>query len=268
MSYNEELKIPNWVAYHVTDEYVKAPGRVWEFEKFHKDPTITEPVLNSHYSGEGYDKGHLAPYYICGGDRNNNGHFAQKDINGDGNYNKNELDINNDGKLSSADKAENEYFYIDDFFDLKTVQEVNYLSNVAPQHENFNRNSGIWYDTEVLERDILKSDEIDEIWVFAGCIKLGDSYIHNDIFVPEAFSKIIILKREPEISDFLAFLLPHYREKDLDKEIENYLVSIDLIEEWSGLDFKFFPNLNDSNDLIESYHSKDNWVNIINILKS
>jgi len=60
VSYNPELRIPNWVAYELTAEEVK--GTVERSEHFYPDPLVKgSPVVTSDYSNSGYDRGHMAP---------------------------------------------------------------------------------------------------------------------------------------------------------------------------------------------------------------
>lgn len=80
ISYNEEYRIPNWSAYHIIPDYLNIPSRKSKFSKFREDPDILDPVSASEYNGLfgslGYARGHLAPYKVLGGDRDNDGLYA------------------------------------------------------------------------------------------------------------------------------------------------------------------------------------------------
>ncbi len=81
MQFDSAHKTPRWVAYHVKPSYLDTPPR----------------------------KGHIAPYFISGGDRDHDGTDAE------------------DGDIDDA----------------KTVHEIMYMSNMAPQHHNnFNGSGG------------------------------------------------------------------------------------------------------------------------------
>jgi len=164
---------------------------------------------------------HLAPDGVMGGDRNQNGKTAEGDD-----------------------------------FDAETVVEANYLSNIAPQHHNaFNGSGGLWFELERRIQDVWVEQQGDQVWVFAGCI-IGPGEHEavgpdNDILVPPMFFKIVV--REPDrragddpdaLDDLpivLASLFPHQRQAH--GEIEDDLVTVDVIEELTGLDF--FNELSD-----------------------
>ena len=60
-SYNEDFKIPNWVAWHLTKEHatgiVSRPGNAW-----HEDVDVPEPrAIPSDYKGSGWSRGHMCP---------------------------------------------------------------------------------------------------------------------------------------------------------------------------------------------------------------
>lgn len=184
------------------------------------------------------------PFKASGGDRDGDGTYAMKDLNGDGKFNKHDKDPNGN-------------YVTDDAEDFDTVKQVNYLSNVAPQHKKFNRDGGHWWTLESEVRKWLKRDDIDELWVYAGCI-IGQGKaetVNSDITVPAAFYKIIIQRPSVESAPpkVLAFLFPHQREKQ--GNLEDFLVSIDTIEALTGLDF--FPSVNDANQ--KQFEATGTW---------
>lgn len=61
LSYNDEWKTPNWVAWQLTPERVE--GKVQRTDFFEADPDLPARVRSEHrdYSGSQYDRGHMAP---------------------------------------------------------------------------------------------------------------------------------------------------------------------------------------------------------------
>lgn len=60
VSYNEALRLPNWVAYELTRE--EAQGTEKRSDRFVKDPLVEGATAeNADYARSGYDKGHMAP---------------------------------------------------------------------------------------------------------------------------------------------------------------------------------------------------------------
>jgi endonuclease G len=61
VSYNKKIKLPNWVAWHLTaahaDGVAKRPGNA-----FHEDEEVPVPRATlADYKGSGYDRGHMCP---------------------------------------------------------------------------------------------------------------------------------------------------------------------------------------------------------------
>ncbi|MCG8618387.1 MAG: DNA/RNA non-specific endonuclease [Desulfobacterales bacterium] len=210
-------KTPRWVAYHIKPSYLNAPEptdlyRDEKWKTHRNDPTFRNEATRSDYRDQfhtwrNYAKGHLVPYYISGGDRDNDGRYAT------------------DG----------------DSYDARTVHEIMYMTNMAPQHHfNFDGPAGLWHKLETYVRDRLVKERQQEVWVFAGCIYGPREYdvIGGDVEVPPMFFKLVITETEgnPEI---LAFLFPH--QSTTHGDIQDYLVSVNIIEAMTGLDF--FPDL-------------------------
>ncbi|WP_028974027.1 DNA/RNA non-specific endonuclease [Spirochaeta cellobiosiphila] len=200
-------KVPRWVAYHVTPDYIMTPSRKGHFAQFRGDPDIDNEASEKDYEGQfqtwrNYAKGHLAPYYIAGGDRDHDG-------------------------LTAADGDEDEY---------QTIYEINYMSNIAPQDQyDFNGAGGLWYQLETYVREDLIRTKGYEVWVYAGTIFGPSSYDeYKGISVPPLFYKIILYKNEEGIH-IEPYLLPHQR--DSRGELSDYLVNVDMIEALTGLDF-------------------------------
>lgn len=60
VSYNQETKIPNWVAYELTAEETK--GSVKRDNNYYQDPNVkVKQADNDDYRNTGWDRGHMAP---------------------------------------------------------------------------------------------------------------------------------------------------------------------------------------------------------------
>lgn len=60
VSYNKDLKLPNWVSYELTRKETK--GKEKRNDRFIADPLVTGSIsTNADYTRSGYDKGHMAP---------------------------------------------------------------------------------------------------------------------------------------------------------------------------------------------------------------
>jgi len=229
VQFDAERKTPRWVAYHVKTSDLDTPPREGKWKRFRDDPDLSNEATERDYKNQfrtwrNYAKGHLAPYFISGGDRDNDGIDAE-----DGDYD-----------------------------DAQTVYEIMYMSNIAPQHHyNFNGPGGLWYKLETYVRETLLRDQQKEVWAFAGCIYGTGEYdeIGDGVQVPPMFFKIIVTETDgnPVV---LAFLFPHQSIKH--GEIQDYLVSVNLIEAMTGLDF--FPDLHtDEWEQVERTSTWGNW---------
>lgn len=223
LSYNPTTKTPDWVAYHIKPDYRKTPKRDGKFKTFRKDPYIENEPSTSDYVGlsdsRGYVRGHLAPYGVMGGDRDGDGDYA----------------------IYGSDDSDPD--------DELTIFQANYMTNIAPQHhEGFNNQPGLWWQLERWIQDDLVTEKGKDIWVFAGCI-FGPGHHEKvttkNVWVPPMFYKIVIMKKpDSNIPDVLAFLFPHQRVSH--GEIQDFLVSVNVIEALSGEDF--FRNLGTANE--------------------
>ena len=157
-------------------------------------------------------------------------------------------DRDGDGKYAEHDED-----------DPLIVYQSNYMSNIAPQHHRgFNGPPGLWWKLERWIQDELVAEQGREVWVFAGCLfgpgqheRVGR---HNNISVPPMFYKIVITQTsDPDFPTILAFLFPHHRSAH--GEIEDFLVTVDIIEALAGLDF--FNTLDDEKEIL--LEDQDTW---------
>ena len=117
----------------------------------------------------------------------------------------------------------------------KQAQDETYLvTNIAMQSPSLNR--GLWRS---LEKKIggtsnCYANKFSTVWVIVGTIFSETSKQKNNISIPEAFYKIVLIKKENKL-DALAFIFPN---KELEnKNLSSYLVSINEIERRAKIDF-------------------------------
>lgn len=120
-------------------------------------------------------------------------------------------------------------------FDYKAYHETFLTSNISPQNHDFN--SGIWNRLEQKVR--YWAQQYDGVYVVTGGIlKNGLETIGDEqVSVPKEFYKIVLDKYNGKYRA-IAFLIPN---RPSDKSFYEYAVSIDAIEEKTGIDF--FPKL-------------------------
>ena len=137
-------------------------------------------------------------------------------------------------------------------FRKEALAESFYMSNVSPQHPSFNR--GGW---RVLEEQVrLWASREDSLLLVTGPVlqpglkRIGE----NKVSIPNYFFKIILDARPPEIK-MIGFLMPN---RSIRKNLVDYVVPLDSIEEISGLDF--FPQMPDIlEDSLENSVQQENW---------
>jgi endonuclease G len=218
MKYNKKFRIPVWVAYHIVPDYLNTPPREGKFCKFTFDPELNNPVKNSDYVGTGFAKGHMAPYFAMGGDRDKDNMYADLNTRQSDNY------------------------------DEMTVFQANYLSNIAPQNQiTLNGPGGPWYALETVIRKTLVGKLGMELNLVVGGIisdtlhykTLSNKKKDTGIAIPDKFFQVLLTKDENGEYITGGFLFPHVKTiQDLPyKDLIKYLVPVDSIEELSGLDF-------------------------------
>lgn len=126
-------------------------------------------------------------------------------------------------------------------FSSTAMEESFYMSNMSPQVPGFNR--GIWKELEEQVREW--AEENGSLYVVTGPVLNKDNYpvIGPDmVAVPEYYYKVLLDYREPGIKG-IGFIIPN---KKCDDDVENYAVTIDKVEEITGIDF--FPKLPDAEE--------------------
>ncbi|MDF0715263.1 DNA/RNA non-specific endonuclease [Muricauda sp. 334s03] len=116
-------------------------------------------------------------------------------------------------------------------FSEQAYNETFYTSNISPQDKYFN--AGIWNRLEQKVRYWCK--KYGEVMVVTGgvlennLIEIGD----EDVDVPHFFYKIV-MRGNGDNAKVVAFLIPA---KESQKALQSFVVSIDEIEEKTGIDF-------------------------------
>jgi DNA/RNA endonuclease G (NUC1) len=125
-----------------------------------------------------------------------------------------------------------------------SISESFFMSNMSPQSPSFNR--GIWKKIEKQFRDW--SYKYGELVIVTGPVLKGENYgsIGNKVTIPKWYYKVAI---DPSNYDRnIAILIEN---KGSSASIKSFVVTIDYLEEFSGLDF--FHNLSDK--IEESFES-------------
>lgn len=121
-------------------------------------------------------------------------------------------------------------------FSEEAMSESFYMSNMSPQISNFN--GGIWRELEETVRDW--AYRFGHVYVVTGPVLsrgIRESIGDNKVSVPDLFYKVILDYSGTE-HKAIAFLMPN---EVSDKPITDFAVSIDQVEEITGIDF--FPEI-------------------------
>ena len=133
-----------------------------------------------------------------------------------------------------------------------THDETFLTSNVSPQKHDFN--SGIWNRLEQKTR--YWANKYDGVFVVSGGILKGKMKTIGEekVSVPNAFYKVLI-DNNSGATKVLAFIIPH---KDSNKPLYEFVVSVDEVEQRTGIDF--FHELEDTvENRIEASNSYKAW---------
>lgn len=140
-------------------------------------------------------------------------------------------------------------------FDEQAMKESFYMTNVSPQVPDFNR--GIWKSLESRVRKWAEDER--RLYVIAGPllrkrVSDDDRIIEDGPTVPRGFYKII-LDYDGSNKKGIAFM---FKNKEIDRPLEDFVTTIDKVEEYTNIDF--FPNLNPEEErALESISSAHLW---------
>lgn len=130
--------------------------------------------------------------------------------------------------------------------------ETFYTSNITPQKHDFN--AGIWNKLEQKTRYWAKKYK--HLYVITGGVLEPNlkTIGKEKVSVPKEFYKILLDYTEPEIKA-IAFLMPH---KESKRPLYDFVVSIDALEQKTGIDF--FSDLPDVIEhKLEASSNYKNW---------
>ncbi len=135
-------------------------------------------------------------------------------------------------------------------FSKEAMSESFYMSNMSPQEPSFNR--GAWKNLESLVR--LWGSHHD-IYVVTGPIFKNNkgSIGSNNVTIPGYYYKVIY---SPSRNEMIGFVLPN--EKLPSAKLENYITSVDNIEQHTGIDFFYQLEDNIENEL-EKQQANSYW---------
>ena len=131
----------------------------------------------------------------------------------------------------------------------EAMSETFFMSNMSPQVPSFNR--GIW---KKLEEQVRIWGAREVIWVVTGPVfkdVKGEIGV-NKVTVPGYYYKVVY---SPSRKEMIGFIMPNAQSK---KSIVDYVVSVDSVEVFTGLDF--FPQLPDAlEDCLEAASNIKRW---------
>ncbi len=209
LSYNSESLIPNWVLWHLDSSDIGESGRA---DNFRPDETLPKgwyavKKADYQYTKYGFDRGHVCP---------------------------------------SADRTSN----------AEKNSETFYMTNMIPQAPDLNRI--VWKDLEAFERSEALSGK--EVYIAAGPDGIGGKsgtgewssisiFFKNgsekNILVPSYCWKILLIldegkddfSRVSADTEIIAVYIPNEQGVQNNGGWQNYVCSVDFIEEKTGFDF-------------------------------
>ena len=144
-------------------------------------------------------------------------------------------------------------------------QQTFYMSNISPQSGNgFNQSGSAWNTGEdkVQAWGYNISRSTDTLYVVKGGT-IGEGmikgYIKNEIAIPKYFF-MAVLFRSGDNYKAIGFYMPHenLKDKQKKKDPKKYLMSIDALEQETGIDF--FHNLPDNiENTVEATYNVNDW---------
>lgn len=121
----------------------------------------------------------------------------------------------------------------------KAQRQTFLMSNITPQKPGLNQK--LWQRLEMVESDYFARWH-DTVWVITGPVFDGNiEQLRSGVEVPDAFYRIFLDEPAPGDVRVLAFIVPQSVRGN--EDLEQFLVTVDDIEEQTGLDF--MPALED-----------------------
>ena len=138
-------------------------------------------------------------------------------------------------------------------FDEVAMSETFFMSNMSPQVHNFN--GGIWRELEEQTRDWVRHFEVINIVTGPILTEEPKDYIgSNEVAVPAAYFKVLMT--EGKTPRAIGFIMEN---KASDKHLSEFMVSVDEVEQRTGLDFFQGMLGAQEEDRLESYVDKKAW---------
>ncbi|GGD53839.1 DNA/RNA non-specific endonuclease [Muriicola marianensis] len=137
-------------------------------------------------------------------------------------------------------------------FSESAYNETFYTSNISPMDPDFN--AGVWNRLEIQVRNWAR--KYDTLYVITGGVlrKGLPSIGYEEVSVPRAFYKIVVRQNNGDL-ETVAFLIPH---RETSQPLEAFRVSIDQLEEETGIDF--FKSMEDrQEDRLEEAIEGSSW---------
>jgi endonuclease G, mitochondrial len=137
-------------------------------------------------------------------------------------------------------------------FSPEAMRQTFYMSNMSPQLRGFN--NGIWRELEEVVRDWTYHNK--ELYIVSGPI-FGESirFTKKGVAIPDYFYKVILDLKDPE-RKAIAFRIPHQVSIE---HLSKYAVSIDDIENETGINFFYGILDNDEENKLESSFNINQW---------
>ena len=149
----------------------------------------------------------------------------------------------------------------DRLYSTEANKQTFYLTNMQPQYKKFN--AGVWDKMEErVRRWIALSPVSDTLFVCKGGTIDNEAYIlkriSNKLIVPKYFYMALLYKA-PSGYKAIAFWAENLDEDKSNDDLRNYVISIDDLEQRTGIDF--FCNLpDDIENKVESNSYTQSWT--------
>lgn len=139
-------------------------------------------------------------------------------------------------------------------------EQTYYLSNIQPQSWNFN--GGIWLDMENRMRNWNMSSFRQTLYVCKGGTIDKDSQTigktNTGLIIPKYFYMAVLCKTRSNTYKAMAFWVEHTEKNLAGDNLSKYVISIDELEQKTGIDF--FCNLpDDIEDEVEKSYTLADW---------
>ena len=135
------------------------------------------------------------------------------------------------------------------------MEDTYLMTNIIPQTPNLNR--GPWLE---LEMNVAKryAQYRDEVWVICGPIYDDDETkrLNDKVSVPTACFKIVVDVTPEGHINLMSFVFP--QDIDRNAELKDFLVSIDEVEERTGIDFLHMLK-DEHEEKLEKWQPKRIW---------